>query len=145
MKVISGAAIALILLGLYAYAVYDAGTLALGEGRGQLTSGVILCITTIGGLVSALVISQLAITKPETESFDIRQFGSASALAGPDARIVGTVVAIYVLVWILLGLFAFIVGVMLRPDVVPALTNLGQAWLGLAVAAAYAYFGLNKT
>ncbi len=30
-----------------------------------------------------------------------------------------------------------------HPDVLPALTNVGQSWLGLAVAAAYGYFGLS--
>jgi hypothetical protein len=30
-----------------------------------------------------------------------------------------------------------------HPSVLPALTAVGQSWLGLAVASAYAYFGLT--
>ncbi len=144
MRLLAGAVIALILLGLYTYSVAYAVMLAMGRVTVPLTNGIVLCITTIGGLVSALVIAELAITKPDKEHRGIQSFGSASALDGSDARIVGSISAIYVLVWIILGLTAFVVGVMLHPDTVPALTNLGQAWLGLAVAAAYAYFGLNK-
>ena len=45
-------------------------------------------------------------------------------------------------VWLIAGLVAFIKG-MYSPNVLPPFTSVGQAWLGLAVAAAYAYFGLN--
>ena len=144
MRVLAGAIIALILLGLYTFSVGYAAMLAMGRVPGPPTDGIIVCITTIGGLVSALVIAELAITTPDKDHRGIENFGSAGALTGSDARVVGTVSAIYLLVWIILGLLAFIIGVMMYPDVVPALTNLGMAWLGLAVAAAYAYFGLNK-
>lgn len=50
---------------------------------------------------------------------------------------------VYVLVWLIAGLVAFMKG-MYHPQALPALTNVGQAWLGLAVAAAYAYFGLER-
>ena len=33
---------------------------------------------------------------------------------------------------------------MLYPDKVKALTDFGQTWLGLAVAAGYAYFGIGR-
>lgn len=144
MKVIFGAVIALILLGLYTYSVYIAANLALAGGGAPLTSGVILCLTTIGGLISALVIAELAVTK-SNEPFGISNFGSAQAVKGSDAKVVGSISAIYVGSWILLGLAAFVIGVMLYPGRVEALTTIGQAWLGLAVAAAYAYFGLNRT
>jgi hypothetical protein len=49
----------------------------------------------------------------------------------------------YVLVWVVVGLVAFVVGTLNHPGQVQPLTDLGQAWLGLAVAAAYSYFGVK--
>ena len=49
----------------------------------------------------------------------------------------------YLAVWIFTGLWAFIKGVMVHPKVLQPLTDLGQAWLGLAVASGYAYFGIK--
>ena len=57
-------------------------------------------------------------------------------------RVVKVVSVLYLLVWMGAGLWAFVVGLQ-HPKELPALTNLGQSWLGLAVAAAYAYFGLR--
>jgi hypothetical protein len=45
-------------------------------------------------------------------------------------------------VWLLCGLAAFVVGLR-HPKEVEALTSLGKAWLGLAVASGYAYFGIR--
>jgi hypothetical protein len=143
MKTYTGAALAAVLLGLYTYAVYVTVVLALGPG-GAPNSGILLCLTTIGGLVSALVIAVLAITNPGERL-------GAQALARfdkvPDREMLAvTVISIaYIVAWTLTGLAAFVVGVMLYPDKVQALTNLGQSWLGLAVAAAYSYFGLSRT
>ena len=53
------------------------------------------------------------------------------------------VTGIYLLVWVLVGLAAYLVGTMWYPGKLKHLTDLGQAWLGLAVAAAYAYFGIS--
>jgi hypothetical protein len=144
MKVIFGGLIAMALLGLYVYSVLVAIMLAQSSGGGALNSGIILCLTTIGGLVSALVIAELAITQPGAAP-NVSNFGPARESSGRAATIIGWVSAAYVGVWILLGLAAFVVGVMIHPAKVQSLTDLGQSWLGLAVAAAYAYFGLNRT
>lgn len=96
-------------------------------------------LNVIAGLVSALVIAELAITQPG-------QAPVARVLAddaSPRARtILKAVTVAYVLVWLIAGLVAFIKG-MYHPKALPALTSVGQAWLGLAVAAAYAYFGIK--
>jgi hypothetical protein len=42
-----------------------------------------------------------------------------------------------------MGVWAFYVGELKLPGKVPELTNFAQAWLGLAVAAGYSYFGLK--
>jgi hypothetical protein len=66
----------------------------------------------------------------------------------PDAsvrskNILRWVTSIYILVWLGAGLSSFLIG-MDHPTTLPALTSVGQAWLGLAVAAGYAYFGLES-
>ena len=38
---------------------------------------------------------------------------------------------------------AFVIGLE-RPHVLPALTHVGQAWFGIAIAAAYAYLGIKS-
>lgn len=144
MKLLVGGLIALILLGLYVYSVVMAVLLALNPAGGQLNSGELLALTTIGGLVSALVIAELAISTPG-EAPTVHAFGeSDSGLSALVMKAAPSIAAIYMIVWTLVGVVAFVVGVMQYPNKVQPLTDLGQAWLGLAVAAAYAYFGLNK-
>jgi hypothetical protein len=43
------------------------------------------------------------------------------------------------------GALALAVGVMVFPEVNDTLSNIGTTWLGLAVAAGYAYFGLDSS
>lgn len=98
-------------------------------------------LAVIGGLVSALVIAELAIAKPGEAPAQRTLASDAPRIA---VRAVSIVSTIYVLVWAGAGLTAFIVG-LYHPKIVPPLTTLGQAWLGLAVSAAYAYFGLKPS
>jgi hypothetical protein len=101
--------------------------------------GYIYVLTTVGGLVSALVIARLSVTKP----------GSMPTIAGtkPESTFgivaSNTVSGIYLLAWVFTGLAALVVGVMLRPEVNKTVADLGTTWLGLAVSAAYAYFGIK--
>ncbi len=96
-------------------------------------------LSLIGGLVSALVIAELAITKPG-------EAPAARALAENASDrtkgILKIVTAFYMVIWIVAGLAAFFIG-LYHPKSLPAITTTGQAWLGLAVAAGYAYFGLK--
>jgi len=96
-------------------------------------------LTTVSGLVSALVIARLSISTPG-------KMPSFQALENVSQRVKttsNTVAASYLLVWAATGLAALVVGVMLYPDVIPTVSDLGTVWLGLAVAAGYAYFGLT--
>ena len=142
MKLIFGGAIALVLLGLYIYSVVFAVMLAESPEGGTLNSGMLLALTTIGGLVSALVIAQLAVTKPG-EAPVVRTLTTAQQGSAATVTIVTWVAWAYVAAWIVLGVIAFVVGAMMYPGKVQSLTDLGQSWLGLAVPAAYAYFGLK--
>jgi len=149
-KLVFGGLIAVILLGLYAYAVLFAisvvdcvsttGCSALTAA--SFTGGFASTMTTVGGLVSALVIAELAITKPGEAPVARALAASASAKTTNALKVV---TGVYLLTWVALGLSAYVVGVMWHPDVLKPLTDLGQAWLGLAVAAGYAYFGIDQS
>jgi hypothetical protein len=150
MKNSFGGAIEVVLLGIYvhllrvAYQLVDkCGNLPGGCTPEQLAAGfndvMSQALAVIGGLVSALVIAELAVTAPG----QVPAARVLTADATPLARtILKWVTIAYVFVWLLAGLAAFLKG-MYHPKVLPAFTSLGQAWLGLAVAAAYAYFNLK--
>jgi hypothetical protein len=136
-----GAILALVLLALFAWSTLswilqivaaDGGAIAKGTGY-------VYVLTTVAGLVSALVIAQLSVTKP----------GSTPGIGGlnPESTagiyVTNTIVSIYLIVWVLTGLSALIVGVMLYPENNKTISDLGTTWLGLAVSAAYAYFGIS--
>ncbi len=145
-----GSVLAVILLLLYAVSawamIYAIWVACPGQGCGQplaeqFSDGFRFVLTTVGGLVSALVISRLSITAPGS-ALGFRTFEEISDRL---RLILNWVSAIYLLVWALTGLAALIVGVMLYPDVIPTVSDLGTVWLGLAVAAGYAYFGLSPS
>jgi hypothetical protein len=149
MKMFFGALIAVILLGLYVYSVIYAIVVVncvatpgcTTRTTADVTDGMVTALTLIGGLVSALVIAELAITKPGEAPVARVLDQNSSATTGKALK---AVTLAYLLVWIAAGLAAFIVGYMQHPKVLQPLTDLGQSWLGLAVAAGYAYFGLRQ-
>lgn len=138
----------MVLLGLYVYAVQFAiAVVSCLETTGcsshsvaNFTEGFGTVITTVGGLVSALVISELAITEPG-EVPVARVLGASPSTTA--SRTLKIVTASYLLIWLVTGLTAFIYGAMLHPGTLQALTDTGKAWLGLAVAAGYSYFALK--
>jgi hypothetical protein len=142
-----GGAIAVILLGIYLHLVrvaYDVVSCATTAGctthpPGYFNDGMAQALAIVGGLVSALVIAELAATKPGEAPAARALADDASSKAKFILKIVS---AVYVLAWMGAGLTAFFVG-LYHPKELPPLTNLGQAWLGLAVASAYAYFGIE--
>jgi hypothetical protein len=150
MKFVFGGVIAIILLLIYVYAIVVGigvvNTCVATQGCSSappesFNTGMVTSLTLIGGLVSALVIAVLAITEPG-EAPGVRAFGLTDAQA--SHLVLNITTGLYLGVWVLAGLAAFFVGFMLHPGVLQPLTDLGQSWLGLAVAAAYSYFGLNR-
>ena len=146
MKAVFGGLISVVLLGIYVHLVRVAVLIVYCKAPGcteypveLFNEGMAQALSIIGGLVSALVIAELAITRPGQVPAQHVLPAQASPLA---IRAVAIVASVYVLVWAAVGLTAFMVG-LYHPKEVPALTTLGQAWLGLAVSAAYAYFGLK--
>jgi fucose permease len=148
-KLIFGGLIAIILLGLYAYATVYAVLAAQCLGGGgcteyskDLNEGVVTILNLVGGLVSALVIAQLAITDPKAPpGTSLVDPQNTSDLMKKTVTIVSTV---YVAVWVACGLAALVVGYLRYPNVVPQLTASAKSWLGLAVAAAYSSLGLRR-
>jgi len=147
MKAVFGGVIATVLLGIYLHLIRFAYLVVQCEAAKACTEHPVSsfnelmaqALSIVGGLVSALVIAELAAAKPG-------EAPAARALAaGATARaktILKWVTAAYVLAWIGAGLVAFFLG-LYHPKVLPPITSLGQAWLGLAVASAYAYFGID--
>jgi hypothetical protein len=144
MKLAFGGLIALILLCLYGYAVIFAVVIVLNGTPEQFTDGYVTTMSTVGGLVSALVIAELAVTEPgkPPAARALTAAGGVDPSATALSRLTW-VTAAYLLAWVALGLAAYIVGVMQHPSVLTQLTDLGRNWLGLAVASAYAYFGIK--
>ena len=146
-KLIFGATVAFILLGFYIYAIYLAVRVAQCVSQvgcttytqGTVTNGVSLVLTLVGGLICALVVAELALTKAG-EAPAARMVQSAPATASTGAKVVAT---LYIAVWLLAGVAAFVVGVMQHEGAVQALTDVGKSWFGLAVAAAYSYLGVQ--
>ncbi len=147
-KIVFGGVIGFILLLLYsgtvAYMIFKIVNCDASQCKKDFGEGIIYVVTTVGGLVSALVISKLTITKPGdnpavvlmTEAVDEDGITKTSLLAT-------SLTLLYIIVWIFTGLIALILGVMIYPDANSTISDLGTSWLGLAVAASYAYFGIS--
>jgi hypothetical protein len=99
----------------------------------------LMVLNGVGGLVSAVVIMTLGITKRgKAPTASVRE------LSKDLGEIVMAVVIItYVLVWLILGGFVVYYGVFKFPDASSTINELGQAWFGLFIGAVYAYFGIN--
>jgi len=149
MKVVAGGVIAVVLLGFYILLVHSAIDVAncIGtHGCVDLTTASFnevesQAMSVLGGLVSALIISELAIAKPGEAP------GSRLLAAGASNKarnILRWTTGLYIGAWLVTGAWAFWTGLH-HPAALPALTTIGQAWLGLSVASSYAYFGLSPS
>lgn len=112
-------------------------------GSGSCTTvafhdGLLFVVTSIGALVSALVVATLAKAPPGGE---IEIAGATTASRGD--RFSHRMPWIYLGVWLLIGTAAVVVGVLMYPEVNQSVSDLGTAWLGTAITAAYAYFGIE--
>lgn len=177
----------------------------------DVNNGLIQVNTTIGGLVSALIVSVLSITDPRTnppERFSMMERGSVKKMrlrleirerfrlleaayvrAHPNGTsdnshtidewaeyltlrsllqkhvlketdeenltysagcmefasqfFTRSLVVMYLLMWLMLGVLALIFGVIITPDSNETVFTIGSTWLGTAVMAGYAYFNLR--
>lgn len=139
-QLLFGGLLALILLGFYIWSIVDAITLAQCKANcPQFSSNMSYLLNTIGGLISAVVIGVLGATKtgefPSPKSIEKTLSGWVQTL--------GVVMpSLFILAWIICGVFTVIFGFILY-DNVPALGASAKVWLGSAIGAVYAYFGIQ--
>lgn len=130
-----------ILLGIYAYLVWIAVRVVTGWVPFEsFTPQMASTMSLIHGLVAALVVAELAITAPGEPP------GSRIIAANPTPgakRIVKPVILAYLFIWTGAGFAAFFWGFLRHSGTLSALTDLGQSWIGIAIAAGYAYFGIQ--
>lgn len=107
----------------------------------EFADGLIYVVTTIGGLVSALVISKLAITRPGTDPAQMKISEKVDSQLNKRATFIAY---IYLAGWVLLGLSSLLTGVVFYPEANKTISDIGTTWLGLSVAAGYSYFGIQN-
>lgn len=140
-KLIVSSALALFLLAIYVCCVWFAINLA-SDPKANLAGfhdGWRSTFTFVGSLVSALVIAELAITKP-TEFPTMRFAADQGTTISPSAK---WLIGAYLATWFIAGACSFVAGTLLYPDAIPALSQMGTTWFGIAVTATYAYFGIK--
>jgi len=137
--------LAIILLIIYfitlAYVILKAIKWDLSDPSLIISSNILWTINVIGGLVAAVIIANLAVSKPGEAP--LSQLENISEAYG---RIfMATVIWIYVIIWLIIGLAAFLVGVIFKPEACETLNELGKTWLGILLGSAYAWFGINRS
>jgi len=136
-----GGVLAVVLLGLFAYAVVVALQVAsncASQNTCVLSDSIAFLLQTIGAFVSAVVISELAVTPPKDAPGTLRAAGYSDK-AKLAVKILTT---LYILVWLISGLFIVVLG-WVRNTTVPQLVSAAKEWIGFAIGAAYAYFGIS--
>ena len=108
----------------------------------EFTNNMTFFLNSIGGLISATVVGVLGATK-------LYEFPGEKLFKKNLSGIVQTIAAympsVYILAWMICGVFTVIFGFGLYDtDYVPAFTEHAKAWLGVAIASGFAYFGLNR-
>ena len=107
----------------------------------EFNTGITYVVTTIGGLVSALVIAQLAVTKPGENPAIVKVANVRGEFT--QHKTATSLAYFYLGGWLLAGTACLIIGVMIYPDASKTISDIGTTWLGLAVAAGYSYFGIQ--
>ena len=110
-----------------------------GDPSQYFTETMAQTLALLNGLVSAVVIAELAIT----EKFKPPAFRSLGAKIGSSSQsFVESISVLYILIWLLTGGYALWISLN-NQYVLPSIATLGKTWLGLAISAAYAFFGLG--
>ena len=150
-QLLFGGVLAVLVLGLYGYSVYEAVDLAreCKDDKGndivgctrELSGNLTLFFNVIGGLISAVVVGVLGSTNrgdlPAKEAFE-------KNLKGYTAIIAGYMPSFFILFWIICGVYMILCGFLtFNIDPVPSLTVQTKAWIGTAIGAVYAYFGIK--
>jgi hypothetical protein len=140
-RLVVGGIIAALFLGLFGYILIHAILYAQKLWPTPPSADGFYLMNIIGGLVSAVVVAELALTAtggvPTGRTFAPEADADS---AGPQPR---RLAIIYVFVWLALGMAALLFGLLNRQVDVQPLIDFAKTWVGLAIAAAYAYFGIQ--
>lgn len=152
MKQVFSVAVVFILLFIYVYLVYlglEVGYCLAEEPACKdykvtdFNDKMAWALAMIGGLISALVVAELAVTKPN-EPPAARLL--ASDMVAKAKRPMQIITGLYLLIWLVAGCSAFAGYLRIESThLPPAIAELGKAWLGIAVGAAYAFFGIDRS
>jgi hypothetical protein len=115
----------------------------MAEGNLIFNNNIIWVANVVGGLIAGVIIANLALSKPgETPVTQVREISRQYG-----QKLLKTVIWSYITVWLLIGTAAFLVGVILFPEINNTLNEIGKYWLGILLGSAYAWFGikLNQT
>ena len=99
------------------------------------------------GLVSALVIAELAVTPTGKDPSDRLVEGAADVFRESNRCLRGIipwVPALYMIVWVIVGLSSLIIGGFVVGGAAGTLKDTGMTWFGTVITAVYTYFGLNR-
>lgn len=137
-QLIFGGILAVIMLGFYIWAIVEGVQATMGDTAG-FTPNMTYLLNTIGGLISATVVGVLGATEvgefPGQRAFE-------KNLSGTISRVASWMPSLYILVWIVCGVVMVVYGFVLN-DTVPPLSAQAKVWLGTAIGAVYAYFGIK--
>jgi hypothetical protein len=145
--------IPIILLGFYVFAVGTAVNSTLLAVRqcgtnaacadafhAKRIDGVNLILNVVGGLVSALVVAELAVTQPgELPSAQLLK----RRMTRSSKKLRTILSTAFIIVWILCGVISIVIYVLYPNETPAALSEFAKAWLGLALASAYSYLGIR--
>jgi hypothetical protein len=145
--------IPIILLGFYVFAVGTAVNSTLLAVRqcgtnaacadafhSKRSDGVNLILNVVGGLVSALVVAELAVTNPgELPSAQLLK----RRMTRSSKKLRTILSTAFIIVWILCGVISIVIYVLYPNETPSALSEFAKAWLGLALASAYSYLGIR--
>lgn len=145
MRELFSTAIAVILLIIYVgLSVYGIQQAWGGEKNITFNENMAAALSLTGGLVSALVIAELSRSNPG-EMMATRFV--AKTFAAQNKNTVQVVTVLYLTAWLLCGVAAFSVYLLPIPNdpdlKLQPIADFGQTWLGIAVGAGYAYFGVE--
>jgi hypothetical protein len=115
----------------------------MADGNLIFNNNIIWVANVVGGLIAGVIIANLALSKPgETPVTQVREISRQYG-----QKLLKTVIWSYITVWLLIGTAAFLVGVILFPEINNTLNEIGKYWLGILLGSAYAWFGikLNQT
>ncbi len=102
-----------------------------------LNPGMIYVMTTVGGLVSALVVSKMTVTVPGSDPAIFSHFEQG------QPPLINIAVWSYLIIWTVTGLASLVTGLLIFPGICETLSDSGTTWFGLAVASGYAYFNID--